>query len=90
MSKQRVGFGVIGAGGIARRKTIPALLKAQRCDVVAVMNPRHADQIAAEFGIAKAFVSDAELLDDPAVDAVYIASPVFCHAEQIERAARAG
>jgi predicted dehydrogenase len=90
MSKQRVGFGVIGAGGIARRKTIPALLKAQHCDVVAVMNPSRVDQIAAEFGIAKAFVSDAELLDDPAVEAVYIASPVFCHAEQIERAARAG
>lgn len=90
MAKQRVGFGVIGAGGIARRKTIPALLASQHCDVVAVMNPCGADQIAAQFGIAKACASDTELLGDQRVEAVYIASPVCYHAEQIERAARAG
>ena len=35
----KVNFGVIGAGGIARRKTIPGMLKAKNCRLVAVMDP---------------------------------------------------
>ena len=80
MKKRKVNFGVIGAGGIARRKTIPGLLRAKNCRLVAVMDLQHADQIAAEFGVRKAYDSDAALLADPEVEAVYIASPANCHA----------
>ena len=87
---KKVQFGVIGAGGIARRKTIPGMLKAKNCKLVAVMDPVGVDQIAAEFKVAGAYTTEKELLADPAVEAVYIASPVNCHARQIKMAARAG
>ncbi len=90
VKKQQVNFGVIGAGGIARRKTIPGLLRAKNCRLVAVMNPSDAGEIAAQFGAKRAYTQDADLLADPEVEAVYIASPVWCHARQIQMAAAAG
>ena len=90
MKTRRINFGVIGAGGIASRRTIPGLLKAKNCRLVAVMNPSRSAEIAARFGVAKAYTSDAELLADPDVEAVYIASPVCHHARQIQMAAAAG
>ncbi|HAK95919.1 MAG TPA: hypothetical protein DCM87_13240 [Planctomycetes bacterium] len=90
MRAQRLNFGVIGAGGIARRKTIPGMRAAKHCRVVAVMDPAGAEEIAAEFGIARAYTREADLLADPEVQAVYIASPVACHLPQIRAAAAAG
>jgi len=90
MSKRKINFGVIGAGGIARRKTIPGMLRAKNCRLVAVMNPSQVEEIAAEFGVKRAYTRDADLLADPEVEAVYIASPVWCHLRQIKLAAAAG
>jgi predicted dehydrogenase len=87
---RKVNFGVIGAGGIARRKTIPGMLKAGNCRLRAVMDPVGIDEIAAEFKVPAAYADESELLADPAVEAVYIASPVHCHAGQIKMAAEAG
>ena len=86
----KVNFGVIGAGGIAFRKTIPGMLKAKNCKLVAVMDPVNIDKIAAEFQVFRAYAGEKELLADPDVQAVYIASPVNCHARQIKMAAEAG
>lgn len=85
----KVRFGVIGAGGIAFRKTIPAMLKASNLRVVAVMDPVNVAKVAEEFRIRRAYTTVEELLADPEVDAVYIASPVHCHLTQIEAAAAA-
>ena len=90
MADGKVNFGVIGAGGIARRKTIPGMLKAKNCRLVAVMDPVGVDEIAAEFQVAKAYTQEKDLLADPDIEAVYIASPVHCHAKQIKMAAAAG
>lgn len=87
---EKVNFGVIGAGGIAMRKTIPGMLKARNCRLVAVMDPVGVDKVAAAFGVPKAYTREEDLLADPNVQAVYIASPVQCHLEQIIAAARAG
>ncbi len=86
----KVNFGVIGAGGIARRKTIPGMLKARNCRLVAVMDPVDVENIAAAFGVPKAYKTETELLSDPEVQAVYIASPVNSHYKQIRMAAEAG
>ncbi|NLY01347.1 MAG: Gfo/Idh/MocA family oxidoreductase [Rhodopirellula sp.] len=85
----QVSIGVIGAGGIARRKTIPGMLRAKNCKLAAVMDVANVDAIAAEFG-ARAYASEADLLADPEIQAVYIASPVNCHLKQIKQAAAAG
>ncbi len=89
MRDKRVNFGVIGAGGIAYRKTMPGMLKAKNCRLVAVMDPVNIERIAEQFGVARAYTREADLLADPEVEAVYIASPVYCHARQIEMAAEA-
>jgi len=47
MASTKVNFGVIGAGGIAYRKTIPGMLRAKNCRLVAVMDPVNIDRIAA-------------------------------------------
>ena len=90
MARGKLNIGVIGAGGIARRRTIPGMLRARNCRLVAVMDPVGVEQVAAEFGVGAAYTSEEQLLADPNVKAVYIASPVHCHARQIEMAAAAG
>jgi predicted dehydrogenase len=90
MAGRKVNFGVIGAGGIARRRTIPGMLEAKNCRLVAVMDPVAPRSVAAQFKLAKAYRREADLLADPEVEAVYIASPVACHARQIAMAAAAG
>jgi predicted dehydrogenase len=90
MNDRKVNFGVIGAGGIALRKTIPGLVQAKNCRLVAIMDTRDVDQVARKLGVPKAYDNEAALLADPEVEAVYIASPVFCHARQITLAAQAG
>lgn len=87
---RKVSIGVLGAGGIALRKTIPALAKAANCRVAAVMDVSDVGRIAQATGVAKAYDNEADLLADPGIDAVYIASPVAYHLRQIEAAAEAG
>ena len=88
--RKQVAFGVIGAGGIASRKTIPGMIKAKNCRLVAVMDLVGVEKIAARFGGVRAYADEDALLADPEVEAVYIASPVHCHATQIKKAAAAG
>jgi predicted dehydrogenase len=90
MKREQVNFGVIGAGGIARRRTIPGMLKAKNCRLVAVMDTVDPERVAAEFNVSRAYHREADLLADPQVEAVYIASPAYCHARQIKMAAEAG
>jgi predicted dehydrogenase len=87
---RKLNIGVIGAGGIAYRRTMPGMLKAKHCRLVAAMDPAGADRIAAELNVPAAYTREADLLADPNVEAVYIASPAACHAEQIALAAEAG
>ena len=88
----RVRFGVIGAGGIADRRTIPGMLKCDQAELVAVMEVEsaRAEELRAKYGAKRAYTDEEALLNDPEVDAVYIASPVFLHAKQAMMAADHG
>lgn len=90
MAKKKLQLGVLGAGGIARRRVLPALAGHSDVAVVAVMDVHGAAEIAAEFAVPKSFTDAADLVADPSVEAVYIASPVFLHADHIRLAAQAG
>ena len=84
-------WGVIGSGGIARRRTIPeGIVPAANGTLTAVYNPTQStnDAVAREFG-ARACRSVDELLAAN-VDAVYIASPPHVHREQTLACAAAG
>lgn len=89
---KRINWGVIGCGGIADRRTIPGLLLAGNASCVAVMdkNPEAARRVSEKYQIGKVFTDEKELLAQSEIDAVYIATPVFCHKEQVFAAADAG
>jgi predicted dehydrogenase len=89
--KQKIRWGVIGAGGIARRRTIPeGILPAANAELVAVCSssPQTTREVASQFN-AQACASVADLLRAD-IDAVYIATPVHLHAAQACQAAAAG
>jgi|SRR5579859_616137 len=89
---QKIKWGVIGAGGIALRRTIPeAVRDANNLELVSVMDVDvgRVRQVAEKFGVPHWCTSEAELLAQD-LDAVYIATPQNAHARQAIQAARAG
>lgn len=84
-------WGVVGSGGIARRRTIPeGIVPARNARLVAVYDPdAEANRAVADAFGARATGSLAELLDS-GVDAVYVASPPGFHREQTLACAAAG
>jgi predicted dehydrogenase len=89
---ETVRWGILSPAKIGTQKVIPAIQRAERCDVVAIAS-RDADraQTAAEaLGIPRVHGSYEALLADPDVDAVYIPLPNHLHAEWTIAAARAG
>jgi predicted dehydrogenase len=89
---KKVKWGVLGAGGIADRRTIPGMMLAKNAELVAVMeiNMEFAERIRAKYNAKRAYDNTDALLADPEVEAVYIASPVIYHKEQVLKAAKAG
>jgi predicted dehydrogenase len=70
----------------------PALIDSPSCDIVAVSRgrPELAAAFAADIGARRWYSRWQELVADPDVDCVYVATPVDVHAEQTIAAAEAG
>jgi predicted dehydrogenase len=85
-------WGVLSTANIGVEKVIPAMQGAELCDVVAIASREEAaaEAVAERLGIPRAHGSYESLLEDPAVDAVYIPLPNHLHAEWTLRAAGAG
>lgn len=86
---EKVRWGVVGAGGIADRRTIPGLLEAENCELAALMNPSNTDALSAKYRVP-CYRTEEELYSHPGIQAVYIATPVHLHLQQIKNAAAAG
>ncbi|MFA5392860.1 MAG: Gfo/Idh/MocA family oxidoreductase [Candidatus Ratteibacteria bacterium] len=87
-----VNWGVIGCGGIARRRTIPeGILAAKNSCLTAVMdaNLSVAKEMAKDLKV-KCYDTEKELLSDPEINAIYIATPAYLHAQQAIGALRYG
>jgi len=82
---------MIGAGDVTEVKSGPALQKAAGSSLVAVMrrDRAKAEDYARRHGIARVHTSVDALIDDPGVDAVYVATPPSSHRELALRAAAA-
>lgn len=88
---QMIHWGLIGTGDVADRKGGPALDQ-DRSKLVAVTNRslERAQRFANRHGGPVVYRTTAELLADPQIDAVYIATPPSSHAELTVQAAVAG
>jgi len=90
MSK-KVKWGVVGSGGIARRRTIPeGIVPGVNAELTAVcdINTEANKEVADEFGTCPAASLDDLLAMD--IDAVYVATPADAHCQQVMSCARAG
>jgi predicted dehydrogenase len=79
---------VIGIGDITRKRVLPAILAEPRSRLYALLT-RDVRKAEAYAG-AVAYTDLGAALRDPAIDAVYVASPVALHAEQTIASLRAG
>lgn len=89
--QKKVRWGVIGAGGIARRRTIPEGLDvASNAQLVGVYdtNVQSNMEVGQRFKATPYENVGALLAAD--LDAVYVATPVYLHAEQVAQSLRAG
>jgi predicted dehydrogenase len=78
---------VIGIGDISIRRVIPAILAEPRSRLYGLVTRDPAK--AAPYN-ARVWTTLSEALSDPAVQAVYVATPVFLHAPQTIQSLRAG
>jgi predicted dehydrogenase len=90
-----VGIGVVGAGSIGIRGALAHLSLEDvqdRVFLAAVCDPVPGRAAAADrqFDVARAFERYEDLLDDPAVDAVTLCSPIGLHYEQGLKAIESG
>ena len=85
-------WGMIGAGDVTEVKSGPGFQKAQNSTLVAVMrrNGALAEDYAQRHGIPRWYDKADALINDPEVDAVYIATPPHVHKEYTLRCAAAG
>ena len=84
-------IGIIGAGHIAE-KMATTLGRMEDCSCLAIASRslEKAQDFAARFGVARAYGSYDDLLADPDVDLVYVATPHSCHFDITRRAILAG
>lgn len=87
-----VRWGVIGVGNVCEVKSAPAMQLIDNSALVAVMrrDGQKARDYAQRHGVPKWYQDADELINDPDVNAVYIATPPNAHAELTKKAAKAG
>jgi len=78
-----VRWGLIGCGDVAEVKSGPALYKADGSALVAVMrrDRAKAEDYARRHNVPRVHARAEDLIDDPDVDAVYIATPPSSHSD---------
>lgn len=89
---QQINWGIIGCGDVTEMKSGPAFNKISGSKLVAVMrrNAEKAQDYASRHGVPKWYGAADELINDPEVNAVYIATPPSSHAEYTIKVAEAG
>ncbi len=94
MSRTKVRFAVVGLGNIAQTAVLPAFLHArEECELVALVSSdrQKLEELGKEYKVDHCGAYDEleRILDEAAVDAVYLAVPNTLHRSLTERCARA-
>jgi predicted dehydrogenase len=89
---QELNWGIIGCGNVTELKSGPAFNKVEHSRIVAVMrrNAALAEDYAKRHGVPKWYADANQLINDPEVNAIYIATPPNTHASYGIQAMRAG
>lgn len=89
---EEVRWGIIGVGDVCEVKSAPAMNRIEGSRLVAVMrrNGEKAADYARRHGVPKWYDDADQLINDPEVNAIYIATPPNAHAGYTEQAAQAG
>jgi 1,5-anhydro-D-fructose reductase (1,5-anhydro-D-mannitol-forming) len=92
MAKKMIHWGMIGTGNVTRIKSAPAFNKIENSQLVAVSNRtlHKAEAFASLHNISKVYSDPLDVIGDPQVDAVYIATPPGSHMEYALATIKAG
>ncbi|MDX2430579.1 MAG: Gfo/Idh/MocA family oxidoreductase, partial [Bacteroides sp.] len=92
MSDRAIQWGMIGTGNVTELKSGPAFSKIPGSKLVAVANrtPEKAEDYAKRHGIGTCHTDPMDLVHDPQVEAVYIATPPQSHPEYALACIKAG
>ena len=92
MRMKQINWGFIGCGEVTEKKSGPAFNEVEGSQVVAVMSrsENKARSYAERHHVRKWYTDASELIEDPDVNAVYIATPPSSHATFAIMAMRAG
>lgn len=91
MENQTVNWGIIGCGDVTEVKSGPAFNKVPNSKLVAVMrrNAGKAKDYAQRHNVDKWYSDADDLINDPVVNAIYIATPPLNHEEYAIKAMKA-
>lgn len=89
---RKVKWGIIGAGGIARRRTLPAIGEVSNAEIIGIMDKSKEalEEMAKEYNIPYVYENEEDLINNPEIEAIYIASPVGFHKEQARKVIASG
>jgi len=89
---KQVNWGIIGCGNVTEEKSGPAFNRVEDSNLIAVMrrNAARAEDYAKRHGVPKWYADADQLIADPDINAVYIATPPDSHAYYAVKAAEAG
>lgn len=92
MSNKVIKWGFIGCGTVTERRSGPAFQRVQDSEIIAVMSrdAGKAKAYAQKHNIKKWYNDAQELVDDPEINAIYIATPPSSHATYAIMAMKAG
>lgn len=88
----QINWGIIGCGDVTEVKSGPAFNKATNSNLIAVMrrNAEKAKDYADRHNVPKWYTDASDLINDPEINAIYIATPPLNHEEYTLEALKAG
>jgi 1,5-anhydro-D-fructose reductase (1,5-anhydro-D-mannitol-forming) len=92
MAEKTIRWGMIGTGNVTEKKSAPSFNKIENSRLVAVANrsPKKAEDYAQRHGIPAWYKDPYEVIGDPEVDIVYIATPPGSHMDYALESLRSG
>lgn len=89
---ETINWGIIGCGKVCEKKSGPAFYKINHSALTAVMrrDAAKAEDFAKRHGVPKYYTDAEQLINDPDINAIYVATPPYLHKKYAIMAMEAG